>query len=179
MAFVTRGQLLRAARPLTEGRAKVATTLSVDRNVFLSHSRFDDMNVVRGALAVLEAHRAKVYVDQLDGAIATMSTSEQCSHLHTVIHHCKRLVVLFSENTHTSRWIPWELGLGDGIHGAACVATLPVAQASREEPWGKQEYFGLYPQIRIETLRGYEKPQYVVHNPKTSRFWTLARWLSR
>src|SRR5688572_7951439 len=148
MAFVTFNQLAHASQKITEGQVKIAKSLTHEKSLFLSHSQHDKSAIVRGAVSILAEHGAKVYVDVMDSQIGVMSTNDRCSHVRSVIHQCQRLVVLFSDNTKTSRWIPWELGLSDGLHDLEHVATLPVTHTGSEETWGTQEYFGLYPQIR-------------------------------
>jgi hypothetical protein len=176
MAFVTFDQLSRAAPVISEKRASLSKGLSA-KTVFLSHTQFDDSKYVYGAMEILEQHGAKVYVDVADASISAMAMNDRCAHVHRVIETCPRLVLLFTEKTNTSRWIPWELGLADGCHSVTRVATFPVSISSKEEPWGKQEYLGMYPQIVYATLNG--NPQYAVRDPRDGKCWTLAEWLKQ
>jgi hypothetical protein len=54
------------------------------------------------------------------------------------------LIYAHSNQSGSSKWMPWELGYFDGYKSA--VAILPVAQTSQESFTG-QEYLGLYPYI--------------------------------
>jgi hypothetical protein len=116
-------------------------------------------------------------VDVFDTTISAMNEQERPDHVRSVIQRCRRLVVLFSENTKSSRWIPWELGLRDGTININQVATFPTAQSEIEQPWGTQEYFGLYSQIRYLRHPNQGTSGYVVINPRTGRYSPLAMWL--
>src|ERR1700722_5043254 len=113
--YVTHTQLRQAQSSLTEGMVKLSKSLT-NKDTFLSHSRLDKSEDVRGAFTILEKFGARVYVDTLDGEIAALDIGERCARVRRIVTECRKLVVLFSQKTHTSRWIPWELGLADGTH---------------------------------------------------------------
>jgi len=175
MAVATFGQLRSSGGTISEGMIKTAKSPS-RKNLFLSHSRFD-VDHVGPALGLLEDHGARVYVDALDTALATLSERGVAERLRKAIRSCERLVVLATEQTPSSRWIPWELGVADGRHGREQAALLPLrAHASAGQTWARQGYFRLYP--RIEVLEDTPAPRWVVFDPEDDRYWHLADWLT-
>lgn len=114
-------------------------------DVFLSHST-RDADIVLGVKAVLEGQGKRVYVDwiddrQLDRTNVTPATAAL---LRARMRQSNSLLYIHSTNASSSRWMPWELGYSDGLHGA--VAIFPVTQA-REDEFRGQEFLGIYPYI--------------------------------
>jgi hypothetical protein len=114
-------------------------------DVFLSHS-VKDAEIVLGVKAVLESHLKTVYVDwvddpQLDGSRVNPATADA---LRARMQQCRTLIYVHTENSPTSRWMPWELGYFDGFRGA--VAILPVT-ATKVQEYKGQEYLGIYPYV--------------------------------
>lgn len=114
-------------------------------DVFLSHS-VKDAELVLGIKLILEDHGRKVYVDwledpQLDRSRVTPATAET---LRLRMRSCLSLIYLHSDNSSSSKWMPWELGFFDGFKGA--VAILPVTK-QEETSFHGQEYLGIYPWI--------------------------------
>ena len=63
--------------------------------------------------------------------------------LRNTIQKCRKFVVFVTTNSKESKWIPWELGLGDGTKTNSNVALFPSAKYSDEESWLNQQYLGL------------------------------------
>jgi TIR domain len=84
------------------------------KTVFLSHATADD-DLVPGVLVLLDSHGGRVYVDHHDPSLPDSDCIEIAQHLRTVVRNCGKLVVLASPKSKESKWIPWELGLGDGM----------------------------------------------------------------
>jgi hypothetical protein len=172
MPFVTRQQISTASRRLDAGSVRLAKSLT-GKDVFLSHSQYDS-DLLVGALGVLDGAGASVYADVLDPSLGALSMDGKVQQVRDAVARCKRLVVLFSKNASTSKWIPWELGLADGNHGLSNVATFPVGDDSSEASWGTQEYFGVYPQIRAA---GPRNDDFVVRFPQGGKQVSLRDWL--
>ena len=162
-----------------EGKRKVADAQrrNPNGNLFLSHQRADD-DYVAQAIEILEGHGGTVYVDKKDQTLATMSNEEKAAALRGRILSARKFVVLLTENTSTSRWIPWELGVADPKNTSSYVATLPFSTTGNEENWGTQEYFALYPQIRYGVWRAEWGKCYYVVNVSRDRAFKLDDWLS-
>ena len=127
---------------LSEDGVKIAKSIR-DKDLFLSHS-LSDTSSVRDAVGLLQQHGANVYCDINDAFLAAALFLDVASRLRRAIQTCRRLVVLMTENTHTSRWIPWEVGLADAFATSARVALLPLCSSnSSSELWATQEYFEL------------------------------------
>jgi hypothetical protein len=84
------------------------------KNVFLSHTTADD-GLVAGVVLILEENGADVYVDHQDPSVDGADCTAIANHLRNVMRQCSRLVMLASPKSKDSKWIPWELGLGDGL----------------------------------------------------------------
>ena len=154
MATFTEDQVRQRARQRT-GRPSIATASAVltasvrsapssaTFDVFLSHST-RDAEIVLGVKLMLEDQNRTVYVDwiedpQLDHRNVTPRTAEV---LRERMRACRSLVYVHTENSGSSKWMPWELGFSDAHHGA--VAILPVTRTAQQNFAG-QEYLGLYP----------------------------------
>lgn len=124
---------------------EAANTRETSFDVFLSHS-VKDADVVLGIVAALKQQNLTVYVDwivdpQLDRSRVTPETAER---LRQRMRQSASLIFAHSDQSGSSKWMPWELGYFDGFRSA--VAVLPIAQTAEERFVG-QEYLGLYPYI--------------------------------
>jgi hypothetical protein len=175
MAIATFDDLRVFSPYLSDDGVRIAKSRA-SKNLFLSHS-LSDVAPARHAVAVLQEHGASVYIDIEDGGMkAASSSSDIATRLRGAIETCKRLVVIVTENTHTSRWIPWEVGLSDAFNGTGRVALLPLKQsASARELWVNQEYFDLYARIERSVSSDY-KPYWSIRMPN-GQYWTLRAWL--
>jgi len=178
MAIATYGQLRASAGAIREGRIKLAKSLA-DKDLFLSHSRKDEDHV-GPALGLLEQHGASVYVDLQDAGIKGLAGPAIADRLRKAVKACRRLVVLVTEETRSSRWIPWEMGLADGVAGSDRVALLPLRpSATVSVLWLNQQYFELYGRIEHVTLQGERNPCWAVRDPSDHKYWRLRSWLER
>jgi hypothetical protein len=160
MAIATFDELFNDSPYVSDENVNLAKSLTY-KNLFLSHSLVD-VKHTKWALGILEQYGARVYIDVRDASLNNIGVVDIASRLRTVIRECKRLVTLVTENTQTSRWIPWEMG--------------PSINAS--ELWARQEYFALYPRIEREYSPSYNKYSYVVHLPRGGTC-SLTDWLGR
>jgi hypothetical protein len=120
------------------------TTDSFD--VFLSHSS-KDADLVLGVMALLEDQGLKVYVDwHSDPQMKRENvTSETAELLRTRMKQSRSLVYLATENSSSSKWMPWELGYFDAFSSGS-VAILPLLDTANDSFKG-QEYHGIYPLV--------------------------------
>ena len=128
--------------------AKFSASQTYD--IFLSHS-FQDATYILGIKQLLEEQELSVYVDWIadPGVDRTNVTRSNAEMIRLRMKHCRSLIYATSNNTGTSKWMPWELGYFDG-HKPTKVAVLPFIGDS-EDTWAGQEYLSLYP--AIEQLR--------------------------
>lgn len=146
------------------------------KTIFLSHSS-KDSELLPGVITILENHGGYVYIDKKDPRLPYTVTPETANILRDTIRQCRKMVVLVSSNTKSSRWIPWELGLGDEAKNAYNVALFPVVEKSYETAWTQQEYLGLYRRIIWGTFKGKDKGEWMVQEHRKNTADQLGEWL--
>lgn len=116
-------------------------------DIFLSHS-IADAEIVLGIKQLLEESGLKVYVDWVEDAQLDRRavTKETAAVLRKRMRQSKSLIYLSSDNSNSSKWMPWELGYFDGFKPDG-VAIMPVLDSSTDAFKG-QEYLGLYPIVQ-------------------------------
>jgi TIR domain len=178
--FITKAQLRAFAAEMSLNEQvtlrKSASSRPLTGATFLSHSSKDD-DLVVGATRVLEGHGATVYIDEVDPAMPPYTSKQTADLLKQRIKQTQKFVLLASSNSKESRWVPWELGIADGYKGLERIALFPTAENSDDTKWASWEYLGLYRRIVWGSLRGYEKPLWMVHNWKQNTATTLRSWL--
>ncbi|MEY4748588.1 MAG: hypothetical protein RIQ60_802 [Pseudomonadota bacterium] len=127
-----------------------AATAADSFDVFLSHS-IADAEIVLGIKQLLEESGLKVYVDWVEDAQLDRSavTKESAAVLRQRMRQSKSLIYLSSENSSSSKWMPWELGYFDGFKPDG-VAIMPVLDSPTDAFKG-QVYLGLYPIVQKNT----------------------------
>lgn len=145
---------------------------------FLSHSSKDSDAVV-GAIRVLEGHGATVYIDKKDPALPPYTSKETASILKSRINQSRKFVLLASENSKDSRWVPWELGLADGYKRLENIALFPVVDKATATSWTSWEYLGLYDRIVWGDLQGYNRRVWMVIDETRNTAIELSKWLAR
>ena len=179
--YVTRDTLRDFAKDmgLTEATRlrKSAATRSLQGATFLSHSSKDE-DLVAGAIRVLENHGATVYVDEIDSEMPPYTSEKTASLLKTRIRDTSRFVLLASKNSKDSRWVPWELGIADGVKTPSKIALFPASDAPHDKSWASWEYLGLYDRIVWGKLEGYSSSVWMVLDEKRNTAIELSKWLS-
>jgi hypothetical protein len=170
----TWGQREVAKKAFTEARFAARTA----KTTFLAHSSKDD-DLVPGAILILENHGTNVYADHKDPTITGNNLLEIAAHLRKVIGECGKFVMLATPRSKESKWIPWELGLGDGIRQHPNIALFPSAESATETQWSQQEYLGLYSRIVWGRIKGEEKERWLVWDHHSNVASRLTDWLSR
>lgn len=136
MSYALANDLRAIGRRLEEGQVKLAARFDDKKNVFLSHSHLDG-DLVKGVFRVLRRHGATPYVDWDDDALEGLGNLDRAVVLRTQIESCGRLVMLMSDEGAKSGWMPWELGLADGLHSRARAVTFPVLEGSQPGEVGR------------------------------------------
>jgi hypothetical protein len=88
-------------------------------------------------------------------------------------------VLLASNNSKDSRWVPWELGIADEHKGLRRVAILPAVDTISETAWTGWEYLGLYDRVIWGDLEGEKDRVWMVLDEKNMTANKLSTWLSR
>ena len=125
--FVTYDELRTfSSRAEARGLIKSASE-NYGKTVFLSHSS-KDHDLVPGVVLILENHGGRVYIDERDAELSTTDFHKTAERLRTVVRTCRKFVLFVSKQSKDSKWIPWELGLGDGSNREGNVALFPSAE---------------------------------------------------
>ena len=156
---------------------KSTETASVTSSAFLSHSS-KDKELVTGAIILLRNHGAKVYIDEIDPSMPPYTTSETANLLRKRITSCKRFVLLATNNSQNSKWVPWELGVADGVKGLPPIALFPASEKASDTEWAESEYLGLYQKIVWGNTAQNEKMRWLVRNPEKRTASELREWLT-
>jgi hypothetical protein len=135
-----------------------AKNLNINENdefdIFLSHS-YADRNIIPQLKKTLELMGYKVYVDWINDRLLSREnvTKETADVLQKRMKQSKSLFFATSENSPSSKWMPWELGYFDGIKNKR-VAILPIKKYNNnfQENFLGQEYLGLYCWVTFERL---------------------------
>ncbi len=176
---MTRAKEFRLQKSIYESDILKSAESTYGKNCFLSHSS-KDKEYLSGVISFLEKFGAKVYIDKEDQLLPKTTSRETAEGLKARIRENKRLVILASTNSKTSRWIPWEIGLADGIKNLDSIAILPLTTSDDESAfsWPEQEYFSLYKQIVQGPIEGSTGNQWMVLDRKANTAHLLNDWLS-
>ncbi|MBS0659946.1 MAG: toll/interleukin-1 receptor domain-containing protein [Verrucomicrobia bacterium] len=176
--FATYANLREWARESRPGLRTLAKEPLWTKDTFLSHSSKDD-DKVDGAIRILQNHGARVYVDHYDPANMKENCVAIAAHVRSVISACKKFVLLATPQSKDSRWMPWELGLADGIRSHINAAVFPAAEQPFDQDWAQQEYLALYRKIVWGKLTGYNNELWLVWDAKLNQAEPLSGWLAR
>ena len=165
--------LAKAMGTLTEGFTPVRGS------TFLSHSSKDASDSALGVMAILKEHGASVYVDKKDPSLPPHTSHETARALKQRVKACDRFVLFATQQSSSSRWVPWELGLADGFKTPGNVAVFPGVENAENTGWTSEEYLGIYDRIVFGDLQGHQGKVWMVLNSETNRAWELSEWISR
>jgi hypothetical protein len=104
----------------------------------------------------------------MDEGMPDTVSGETARKLKERINEQKKFLVLVTENSKDSRWVPWELGYADSKKGLEHIAALPVAE---KYDFSHNEYLSIYP--RIEAYNG----KWIVWTAEPPRLVYLEDWL--
>ncbi|HIF9118484.1 TPA: toll/interleukin-1 receptor domain-containing protein [Photobacterium damselae] len=160
----------------TNSQVKLKAAYSkVNKDTFLSHSS-KDAEYLPGVIELLENHGASVYCDLADERMPETPNPDTAKIVKGQIQESKKLVVFVTINSKDSKWVPWELGIGDASLTTSNVALLPVANDWYEQSWAQQEYLGIYRHIVFGSLQGEPKPVWMVYDYHTNTATKLSQW---
>lgn len=155
----------------SKNRAPISAT-------FLSHSSKDE-DLIPGVIRILQNHGADVYLDKIDPSLPPYTSTETANTLRDRKNVSKKFVLLASENSKDSRWVPWELGLAHGFKNLKNIAIFPSVINKNENSWTRQEYLGIYDRIVWGDHSNHSKPIWMVLNEEKNTATELAQWLAR
>lgn len=176
--FITKSQLSSYERGFSianeylgsiQAKASATYSYEADVTVFLSHSH-KDKDLIKPAIAFLRSHGVKVYVDWLDDGMPDTVSGDTAKKLKDRIKQQKKFLVLITENSKDSRWVPWELGYADSSKGIDNIAAFPVANHA---DFTHNEYLDIYPKVIV--LEGSWK----IYQADPPGITDIATWLGR
>lgn len=156
---------------------KKASLSTYSKNVFLSHSS-KDVDMLPSVINFLEKYGAKVYIDKNDTELPRVTSPETAKILKDNIKKCDKFILLITENSRDSRWIPWELGIADIAKNINNVALFPSTDALSPS-WVKQEYLGLYSKITKNAFKGSSNEVWMVYDAHKNTGVELSQWLKK
>ena len=117
-------------------------------DIFLSHSYKDRLTVAGLAKHLESQYGYDVYIDWIeDSSLDRSNVSKLTAQvIRNKMQRCRCLFYVTSANSSSSKWMPWELGLMDGMKEKVAICPLTKEQNSSDNYQG-QEYLGLYPYI--------------------------------
>lgn len=142
-----RAPLMKAVRKDAETilREHVEGDQRSSHDIFLSHNHLDK-EAVLGLMTILEGAGYTVYVDsvsdpQLDPKKVEASTVEV---VRRRLRGSQSLLYATSENAEGSKWMAWEMGLGDGL--GKRVAVVPISGTAGTLT--TREFLLVYPEVQ-------------------------------
>lgn len=164
------------SRSLVESNLKRLSNSTGVFDTFLSQRQLD-AEVVHVLYDDLTKMGYSVYVDwihdrDLDRNSVNKATADR---LRKRLKDSKCLLYVSTSNAPESKWMPWELGLKDGLSGK--VAILPIAVSDvHSDSYQGQEYLSLYPYVSKGTARGTGAEKLWIHND-ANEYVLLDNWL--
>lgn len=171
MAYITfndlQGQTFYKAQSINES---LRFDEKFDKQVFLSYRR-KDSQYVRPIVNILKSLGAKIYIDYLDNTLPDKPSSETAEILRSRIKASDKFILMATPNSSESKWIPWELGLGDGFINYQHVAILPIT--NEKNYWTEQEFYSLYGYIRKAKSQDGSRNDYAIFYPDGRAEWLI------
>jgi len=126
--------------------ASAANSREANVTIFLSHSHKDRV-LIEPAISFLRSHGVKIYVDWLDTGMPDVISGDTAKKIKERINQHKKFLVMVTENSKNSRWVPWELGYADPTKGMDHIASFPVTEKANDYDFNNNEYMKIYPKI--------------------------------
>jgi len=155
---------------------KTARSDVYEKNIFLSYASAD-IELLPSIIKILKNHGGNPYIDKGDDSLPNPPSVKTAKILKDNIKSCKRMVLFVTTNSKESKWIPWELGIGDGSKTQNDIALFPSAEKSYETSWSEQEYLGLYRRIVFGNMKGYSESLWMVWDHIENTATPLKDWL--
>lgn len=133
------------------GQIRTKSFLSMKRfDIFLSHA-FEDARDILTLYDALTMVGYEVFVDWIadpdtDRAEVTKETAEG---LRDVMQRSSSLLFAVSSHSGESKWMPWELGYSDGLHGKVAILPITDDETDLETYTTDQQYLRLYPYVTL------------------------------
>jgi hypothetical protein len=148
MPFLTEKEIREYRRPFGRSFGNILNEeRGAELTVFLSHSHHD-RHLVEGLIALLDGLDVKIYVDWNDNAMPRVTNRETAEKIKEQIKRKMLFMILATDRALNSKWVPWEVGIGDQVKGEDFILLIPVADLSGKFPGN--EYLQLYNHLTFE-----------------------------
>lgn len=165
-----RASYFQKAETLNESKFRFSTP---SKRIFLSY-RHEDKDKVVPIVNWLQSKGVSVYIDYLDNELIGKSDVDAAKILRSRIQQSDKFILLATYNIKESKWVPWELGLGDGFDGYKNVIRLPLTSTGT---WSSKDYYDIYGYIyKSDQTIGYEQ-WYVKYPDSNYSLIKLEDWL--
>ena len=133
---------------------------------FLCHSH-KDRDMALGLQQWLKEQGMELYIDWQDPCMPDTPDGTTANRIRTMIDKADVFLFLATNDSMTSRWCPWELGLADGVKRNEQIALIATRDASGN--YYGNEYLQLYRRIDQASAgntlywyaKGSQSPQYL------------------
>jgi hypothetical protein len=143
--------------------------------IFLSY-RHVDRKYVAKIVGFLNKLDTSIYVDYLDEELNISTNKTTAPTLRKRIEQSEKLIQLITPNSYNSKWMPWELGLGDGVLGYVNTIVLPAAIENSVN--FDQDYLKMYGYIETGNSKDLTIRGWVVRYPTGEAIW-FKDWLKK
>lgn len=109
--------------------------------VFISHKDSDRTTALK-VLNVLTSNKVEAYLDVLDNSIVQKGEL-LTKHIRTKLNECTDILVVMSENTKASWWVPFEIGMA----AQKDLPTVSYLQSGVELP----DYLSYWPRLKNDS----------------------------
>jgi hypothetical protein len=118
-----------------------------------------------------------IYVDWIeDSHLDRENVNKQTADLlRTRMQRCQCLFFATSENSFSSKWMPWEAGYFDGVNGKVAIVPIPDTVVTGDAYEG-QEYLSLYPYVTLNYPSETERPNLYINDDEDT-YVLFSRWL--
>lgn len=124
-------------KSLQEAKIKNQTT------AFLSHSH-KDRELAKGLQAYLSEHGWDLYIDWEDSSLPDSPDEKTANSIKEQIGERDIFIFLATQNSQSSRWCPWEIGIAEVFKEKSRIIIVPT---EGDNGWVGNEYLNLYRRI--------------------------------
>jgi len=151
MAFIKESYLIEQAKKYISFRENyiIKTASLAQITIFLCHSH-EDKTLAEGFQNILANYGIKVYIDWQDSKLPESPNRETAGRIKEKIGDLDLFILLATNNSLSSRWCPWEIGIADSSKNYEDILIVPIVDYSGE--FKGNEYLQLYKRIEIDSL---------------------------
>lgn len=132
---------LKETRSFSKGKYETKPT------IFISH-KHSDLEELKGVMEIFEDLGAKIYIDSMDNNMPGHTCGDTALRIKDVIKHCKKFILIATEQAIESYWCNWELGIGDTYKYIEHIAILPIKEKGEyDSSYKGNEYMQIYPSM--------------------------------